>query len=623
MPGGPPIASSPALDRAALLPSPSSSRAGTKRRSAPPASPPPGRRAREREGAAGTPTTLLDSSPLSGSAASTASASSSRELAPVPRRRLSVKTTPGAGDPLQPQPAAAAAPAAAPPQPGGPAGAPLEAGGPAGEPETGGDGWTCWAADGNPLVERQKYWSFRHKLLRWARAAAGADPEPDTPAAACQRALVRRAATNFRATTGAEKSLLVKLFLDASAAPDAVRDWASVRWPEGGIERGARSRWLNSKASLFTYNGDWGIRDRAAFPADATLDDVARQLATEPAAVAMWDAFQAVLARVREYFDGVEWAISQEICPDLWSEQGLVRIHIHMFLALTTGSRMVMESPTLFVFQGCVPHRSCAIGTMVQRSCSSSAGLYYCEAPKVGSLRSAACKRAHSGYSVSPEWIQGLLSTGKMTPAAARREFIASGRGLVRRLGDLDRLVREREALRLEARVAEIQAALSKTQARFKEVAAVTEWFRASTQPFLRRKKFLVLEGASGLGKTEYIRSLAGPSATLELNCAACAHPDLRAHNARLHRVVLFDEAQPVMVASNRKVFQAPAAWVDLGHSPTGRDVYRIFLADSVLVVASNSWNSQLRLLPAPEDRDWLRTNSVHVLVTEPLFEAA
>ena len=86
---------------------------------------------------------------------------------------------------------------------------------------------------------------------------------------------------------------------------------------------------------------------------------------------------------------------------------------------------------------------------------------------------------------------------------------------------------------------------------------------------------------------------------------------------------MLFDEAQAAMVASNRKLFQAPAAWVDLGHSPTGRDVYRVYLADSVLAIASNGWHSQLRALPSAEDRDWLRANSVHVLVTEPLFVAA
>jgi hypothetical protein len=74
------------------------------------------------------------------------------------------------------------------------------------------------------------------------------------------------------------------------------------------------------------------------------------------------------------------------------------------------------------------------------------------------------------------------------------------------------------------------------------------------------------------------------------------------------------------MVAANRKLFQAPAAWVDLGHSPTGRDVYRVLLCDSILVVCSNGWSAQCAALPSDDDRDWLSKNSVHVAVSEKMF---
>ena len=132
-----------------------------------------------------------------------------------------------------------------------------------------------------------------------------------------------------------------------------------------------------------------------------------------------------------------------------------------------------------------------------------------------------------------------------------------------------------------------------------------------------------MIEGPSGLGKTEYARAIHGPDHTLELNCANCGHsPDLRQHSPLTHKVVLFDEAAPAMVAANRKLFQAPAAWVDLGHSPTGRDVYRVLLCGSILIVCSNGWSAQCARLKSADDRDWLSKNSVVVEISEPMWDS-
>ena len=50
---------------------------------------------------------------------------------------------------------------------------------------------------------------------------------------------------------------------------------------------------------------------------------------------------------------------------------------------------------------------------------------------------------------------------------------------------------------------------------------AIDSWLSAMQRPHQRRKSFLVLEGPSGLGKTEYVRSMVGPAATLELKPTA------------------------------------------------------------------------------------------------------
>ena len=74
------------------------------------------------------------------------------------------------------------------------------------------------------------------------------------------------------------------------------------------------------------------------------------------------------------------------------------------------------------------------------------------------------------------------------------------------------------------------------------------------------------------------------------------------------------------MILANRKVFQAPATWIDLGHSPTGRDVYKVFLNESVLVVCSNGWSAQCESLKLQDDKDWLEKNSVLVVLHGPMY---
>ena len=124
------------------------------------------------------------------------------------------------------------------------------------------------------------------------------------------------------------------------------------------------------------------------------------------------------------------------------------------------------------------------------------------------------------------------------------------------------------------------------------------------------------------MGKTEFVKGLFGVDKTLELNCANCGvNPDLRSFEPDKHKCVLFDEGSVVMVSANRKLLQAPASWVDLGHSPTGRDVYRVFLNDAVLVSSTNKWSEQVNKLESQSDGDWIEKTQVLVVVAGPMYE--
>ena len=106
----------------------------------------------------------------------------------------------------------------------------------------------------------------------------------------------------------------------------------------------------------------------------------------------------------------------------------------------------------------------------------------------------------------------------------------------------------------------------------------------------------------------------------LELNCVGVEVVCLAGFDALYHECLLWDEASPKLVVKNRKVFQHPACWVDLGHSPAGAHVVHVFLNDSCSVIATNSWHEEVEKLTQTE-QDWLAANAVVLDVQRPLWE--
>ena len=248
--------------------------------------------------------------------------------------------------------------------------------------------------------------------------------------------------------------------------------------------------------------------------------------------------------------------------------------------------------------------------------------MYYLLCPKIGKVFSDSNKRHFKDFPVSGEWIFSMLQSMKMETEDARKELVLVGKGLCMKMTDLEKLVQVRREQKIWARIDAVQKKIAEGSLAFKNYPVVDAWKEQATKPYQRRKQFLVLEGPSGVGKTEFVRGLFGADALLELNCANCsAVPDLRTFNYDLHKVLLFDEAPLTMVLKNRKLFQAPCCLLDLGHSPTGRDVYRIWLNDAVLVIASNRWTEELEAVESESDRAWIKANQVWVFVKESMFQ--
>ena len=175
---------------------------------------------------------------------------------------------------------------------------------------------------------------------------------------------------------------------------------------------------------------------------------------------------------------------------------------------------------------------------------------------------------------------------------------------------NLKRLEREQEQMALSAKLMHIRLSIDGSLKPFKSFPVVAE-FNKQFDKIRGRYKFLVIEGKSMTGKTYYTKWLMGnPSRVFETNCASCPEPELRDFKALYHQVILFDEASPKMVLSQKKLFQAPPCFIELGCSTTNCHAYRALLSGIRLVICSNGWSEEVEALTSQADKDWLHDNS-------------
>ena len=73
----------------------------------------------------------------------------------------------------------------------------------------------------------------------------------------------------------------------------------------------------------------------------------------------------------------------------------------------------------------------------------------------------------------------------------------------------------------------------------------------------------------------------------------------------------------PFLAAKNRQVFQHPACWLDLGHSPTAQHAYHVYLNACASVVATNCCSEEVVKLSSA-DQDWLAEKRLVLSVTLP-----
>ena len=380
---------------------------------------------------------------------------------------------------------------------------------------------------------------------------------------------------------------------------------------------------IRGVAVLLTYFGGRHLDVASALEADPSVDDVsevARHVQKQDACKAVVKSCTEFVQTLAKGLDVPRFAWALETCPRTWAADRKVKLHLHV--ALVRNHKPFHHYISHMKWENLTPN--CSKQTCVCRDKQSAgpAMLFYCQIAKVGHVANGGSHEPFHDYHVNPEWITNLVQAGKVTAEVARDLYVRGAKNVVHHLQNLDRLVAEKRSAALSARVALVQATCAAQISKFKTLPVVTEQWLPHFQHVKARYPFLVLEGPSGTGKTSYAKHITGnPDEVLEVNCAACPEPDLRELDPEIHKGILFDEASATMVLAQRRLFQAPPCWVDLGCSTTNCHKYQVFLSGMMLMVASNTWTQQVAQLEHAGDRQWLGANSYVVHVREPLWE--
>jgi hypothetical protein len=139
-------------------------------------------------------------------------------------------------------------------------------------------------------------------------------------------------------------------------------------------------------------------------------------------------------------------------------------------------------------------------------------------------------------------------------------QYIGTKRPAQKYLENLQYQGRAYKNLKLQRQKDLVTAQLAQKLLKPKIIPAVQEHFLLQSQGAQFRRKFLILDGPSCMGKTLYASQLHGPKCTLQVNFANTLEPDLRTYDPTVHKTILFHERSSQMVLRHKKLFKAHIA---------------------------------------------------------------
>ena len=465
------------------------------------------------------------------------------------------------------------------------------------------------------LTHRRKYRMIYNKFDYWFFGGAGWVGGFN---GCCSQELWNLGQSDYGSLSKHQKNCLIRHFLHFTNAPNDVLQFARRQWPVDASELKPKLV-LHAGTVLLTYQGDWGVLDVGEnLPPNPSSEQLTEYVKDMPEAQGIWKDFLEFAAQLAEDVHAPVWACCLEICLRTFEMEKQLRLHAHLYLK-NEDQQIRCEDQNKLSFMASTPNLKQKLwGRVVSRS--NWAGAYYCVSPKLGSVFQHSTHERFRDFPVDPSWIFNMVEAGKILYADAKSELVRCGKGLVRRLSDLECWHQNKQAMLVTEMVQAAQINSRSKLQPFPRWPAVDAWLAEVTKPLQTRKKCLVLHGPSRTGKTEFVRGLYSLGAVLELNCSNLKDICLDGFDCLKHRAILWDEASAGLVSNNRKVFQHPLCEVDLGHSPTGQHVWRYFLGNCCSIITTNKWHEDVEKLPEG-DQLWLQANTIVMNVEQPLWE--
>ncbi|CAE7672280.1 unnamed protein product [Symbiodinium sp. CCMP2592] len=446
-----------------------------------------------------------------------------------------------------------------------------------------------------------------------------------------------RAAAKREFTSAANKRQMLSSMLESgqvpprlhAAATRLIMAWTSetpLRGPHE-VEEDVMSSYRGS-GTMFRYSGSWSRVDDAAMSAVLVakghngISEVCSRLKCHPYVQGLWDEFSAFRQQLVSSTPITRWTAAMELHVEasLAANPPIPLVHIH-FMFDAIGKTISFRNEPGLKFRNSQPYRSLAAPVARGRACKRAydQGHFYLTPLKTGAILHATNAPPFKSYAVSPEWITSMWQGDKLSPESAKELYLKCKKHVKQYCDNVTSQVQMTQQSNLQERQAAAQAALLRMHRPRVYLEPVEQEFLPQFQVDAFRRRFLVLDGPTKLGKTIFASSLAGPEHTLELNCASSMEPNLRDFNNDVHRAIVFDEASCAMVLRHKKLFQGGVQPLELASSNTNCYSYKVWVYGTMMIVTSNTWTAELHEL-SPEDASWLRSNSVHVYCTQKLY---
>ena len=430
----------------------------------------------------------------------------------------------------------------------------------------------------------------------------------------------------FSKLCGEDRNTISKNFAQAMQPPIWLRDAFNHLF----LQKKGRPMVLKknrTKTVLTTFIASWGLRDGdenalQVFPGLSMADAVTKVQSCD-AMVGLWNKFRDFAIGMKAATMAGHYAACMEICPRHFEQHEQVKIHLHLFLK----SENWLVHADEFCFEAVSCNRCNAYcGLPLGRGRNTNIGfLYCCLSEKIGSCFQYSTQMPWKDFPVRPDWIGNLAACGKMSVRDARALINRCVSGSQRLIRDLDGCAAQLEREQIEADMRMVRGVNTRIDFPWKSLPIVNQWC-SQYDSVQSRYCFLVLEGKSRMGKTKFARSLLrqsfSPEQILEITCSSGAEPNLRDFDYSFHKLIIFDEIEPAVVAQSRRIFQAAEGWVDVSCSATNLWAQKKCFWRVPMILCTNLWYSNLAGMSASAT-DWIKENQMYYHVQAPLWDEA